>query len=78
MKTILLANSLANSLISFLRMMNPTEETKGGKGIEIIPEILQGILQETEEETKLKEVLQTRHSRMNVVYTRTMSGRIAE
>ena len=33
---------------------------------------------ETEEETKLKEVPQTRHSRTNVVYTRTMSGRIAE
>ena len=69
MKMILLATSLANSLISFLRMINTTEEIKGGKGIEIIPEILQGILQETEEETKLKEVLQKRYSRMNVVYT---------
>ena len=71
MTTILSANSLANSLTSFLIMMNSTEETKEEKGMdETIPDIFSEILQETEEESNLQEVptSQTRHSKMNVEY----------
>ena len=71
------ANSHADSLTSSLRMTNPTEEIREEKGIyHTTPETHQEILQgKTDEESNLQEdpISQTRHSRMNVGYTRTMS-----
>ena len=82
MTPILSAKSHANYLISSLRMMNPTEELREGKGIEeTLLETLLGIIQDkTNEETNLQEdpIKQIRHSRMNVSYTKTTSGLTVE
>ena len=82
MTPILSAKSHANSLISSLRMMNPTEELREGKRIEeILLETLLGIIQDkTDEETNLQEdpIKQIRHSRMDVSYIKTTSGLTVE
>ena len=82
MTSILSAKSHANSLISSLRMMNPTEELREGKGIEkTLLETLLGIIQDkTDEETNLQEdpIKQIRHSRMDVSYIKTTSGLTVE